>query len=172
MPALMIIYTVAILLSPLLSVGWFLLLLYMGHRMGEKLNMRKVIIAGGRDLYLTIEGYALLNELNAKYKFSEVVNGMARGIDECARNWAKINKIPVKKEYPQWKKYGRAAGPIRNKKMAQHAGETGVCILFKGGDGTQSMFDEANKCKLLIIDLRSKENLVAQKIFTPYTATA
>ena len=51
-----------------------------------------------------------------------VVSGGARGVDRMAATAAralglKVEVIPVKPE--EWKKFGRAAGPIRNGKIAR-----------------------------------------------------
>ena len=50
-----------------------------------------------------------------------ILCGMARGVDLAGKRWAEANSIPVE-EYPaNWKKYGKAAGPIRNTFMASRA---------------------------------------------------
>jgi hypothetical protein len=50
---------------------------------------------------------------------TEVVSGVDAGADEFGEKWAKINNIPVKIFKADWKTHGRAAGPIRNKQMAE-----------------------------------------------------
>ena len=54
---------------------------------------------------------------------------------------------------PDWEHFGRAAGPIRNKKMAEYAD---AVILFPGGKGTASMLKEAQKAELTIYDYRGR----------------
>lgn len=46
-----------------------------------------------------------------------------------------------------WEKHGKAAGPIRNKKMAEYAD---AVILFPGGKGTASMKKEAERAGIIV----------------------
>ena len=98
----------------------------------------KVIIAGGRDF----NNYDLLtqtmNELNII--ISEVVCGDARGADTLGAVWASANEIPVKHYPVDWDTYGRSAGIIRNKQMAEYAD---FLVAFWDGKshGTKNMID-------------------------------
>ena len=102
------------------------------------------IIAGGRDYRLTDEDFRWLDTL----KITEVVTGGARGVDTGGFNYGWSRGIPVKTFLPDWKTYGKAAGPIRNAQMAAYAKQ---CVLFPGGRGTASMEAEARKLGLRII---------------------
>ncbi len=55
---------------------------------------------------------------------------MAKGADELGRAWALSLGIPLKKFYADWDKYGKRAGPIRNKQMAEYA--DAAIILWDG----------------------------------------
>ena len=46
-----------------------------------------------------------------------VVHGGAAGADTCAAESAKSLGIPCEEFKADWKQYGRAAGPIRNRQM-------------------------------------------------------
>ena len=48
-----------------------------------------------------------------------LVSGAATGVDTLARISADKYGIPIKECPADWKKYGRAAGPIRNKQLVQ-----------------------------------------------------
>lgn len=102
----------------------------------------KVIVAGGRDM----RNWELLCQtLNEKKDLiDEVVCGEAQGADIGGKNWAEENGIPVKSFFAQWDKYGRAAGPIRNKEMAEYAD---YLIAFWDGksQGTKNMIEEMKK---------------------------
>lgn len=111
----------------------------------------RTIIAGGRDYQFTEADRKFLDSI--KNTITEVVNGKASGADSCAVVWAHENRIPVTFFPAVWRKYGKAAGPIRNEQMAIYASE-GQCILFPGGTGTQSMYNMALKYNLKIIDRR------------------
>lgn len=110
----------------------------------------KLIIAGGRSYKLGPKEFARLDS-EFRGKISQVFSGGATGIDASGEFWAKCWGIPVRVIKPNWKKWGKAAGPIRNKAMAKLAG---AVVLFQGGNGTKSMFQEAKKQNLKIYDWR------------------
>lgn len=107
----------------------------------------KTIIAGGRDYFLNENDYLDLDN----FGITEVVSGACKGVDSCGEAWAFMGNIPVKIFNADWTKHGRAAGPIRNREMAQYADQV---ILFPGGRGTQSMYNEAKKAGIKIVDRR------------------
>lgn len=114
----------------------------------------KLIIAGGRDYRCTDADLCNLDAIRLADNVTEVVCGGATGADEYGRQWAIMNNIPVKMFAPDWKAYGRAAGPIRNRQMAEYAD---AVVLFAGGRGTQTMFEIATELGLEIYDLRESE---------------
>ncbi len=61
----------------------------------------KVVIAGSRDLNLTVEE---LNEIIIKsnLQITEVVSGTARGIDQLGEHWATEYFIPVTQFPADW----------------------------------------------------------------------
>ena len=48
-----------------------------------------------------------------------------------------------------WNKHGRAAGPIRNRDMAEYAD---CLVAFEGGRGTQNMIKTAKELGLKVYD--------------------
>ena len=115
----------------------------------------RIIVAGGRDF----TDYALLSQtLDAvleKYTFYEVqiVSGCCRGADALGEHYAKEHGIPVKCFPADWLAYGKAAGPIRNRKMAEYTAERdGMLVAFWDGKsrGTASMIRIAEKAGLQI----------------------
>jgi len=103
----------------------------------------KVIIAGGRKYILNNKDWQMLATLD----ITEVVSGCAPGADRGGEAYANANDIPVKLFKADWGKHNRAAGPIRNREMAQYAD---AVVLFPGGKGTASMEREAKKAGLKI----------------------
>jgi hypothetical protein len=112
----------------------------------------KLIIAGSRDRQVSdpeicravvdlLAGFPDLGEV------TELLNGDAKGVDECAARWAEARGIPVTKFPPDWKNYGKGAGPMRNQEMC-NAGD--VLIAFYGGKGTVDMIRRAHKRGLKI----------------------
>ena len=67
------------------------------------------------------------------------------GVDYLAVKWAEFNWWPRNIFWPDWDRHGKAAGPIRNKEMAEFAAPDGYCIAFWDGEskGTQSMIEYA-----------------------------
>lgn len=107
-------------------------------------KMFKVIIAGGRDF----NDYDLLSyKLNRILKNKtdiQIVCGMARGADSLGERYAKENNYLIKEFPANWDKYGKAAGYIRNKEMAEYA-DACVCFWDSKSKGTKHMIDLATE---------------------------
>lgn len=79
-------------------------------------NLR-VLIAGGR----TFSEYSIFDlfvtDILNKYDYDniEIVSGHCDGVDKMGEDYALANNINVKVFPAEWKKYGKSAGPIRNK---------------------------------------------------------
>jgi len=90
----------------------------------------KIAIVGSRDFELYDK---LVEYIKSKIDVSEitvVVSGGAKGADTLAERFAKENNIPLTVVLPDWKKHGRAAGPLRNKIIVDIAD-----IVFAFWDG-------------------------------------
>lgn len=85
----------------------------------KEISYTKVIIYGSR----TIVNYRILLDALKKSNFeiTEILSGGARGVDTLAIRYAKENDIPYKIYKADWNKYGKSAGPIRNKEMINNA---------------------------------------------------
>lgn len=72
-------------------------------------------------------------------------------MDKLGEKWALENGIRVKHFYPDWDTYGRAAGPMRNAKMAEYAD---VCIVIWDGTsrGSKSMLQLARNEGLIVFE--------------------
>lgn len=115
----------------------------------------KLIIAGGRNYKFTSSDKERLNkifeEMLGKSEVIEVISGCCSGADHEGELWANSKNVNIRKFPPDWMKYGRAAGPIRNEEMAKYAD---AVALFPGGKGTESMYNLSKKYKLTIYDFR------------------
>lgn len=98
----------------------------------------KVIIAGTR----TIEDPAVIEiAINAsgwRDLIMEVVVGGAKGVDHNAELWAARNNIPFTVFNADWRAHGKAAGPIRNSKMAEYA-DALIAVWDGVSKGTEDM---------------------------------
>lgn len=102
----------------------------------------KVIIAGSR----TITDYdCLVRVIEASgFEISEVVCGMAQGVDLLGFRYAQSNNLPIAQFPADWTAHGRAAGHIRNKQMALYA--DALIALWDGrSKGTGNMITIAVK---------------------------
>lgn len=101
----------------------------------------KVIIAGSR--HMPLESYPLIGRVvkSSGLAISEVVCGMAKGADLMGWKWAEEHGIPVKRFPAQWSKYGRSAGPIRNKQMADYA-DALIIFIYDGSRGSVDMLKQ------------------------------
>lgn len=88
-------------------------------------------------------------EHGGKWSF-ELICGMAFGADTMAYNWAKRHGITVHEFPADWKKYGKAAGPIRNKRMLDE-GKPDLVIAFPGGGGTANMVKLAREAGVEVV---------------------
>ncbi len=80
-----------------------------------------------------------------------IVSGGAKGTDTLAEKFAHAHEIPTMIFLPEWDKYKRLAGYIRNEKIIKYADEV---IAFWDGKsrGTKSSIDLAKKeCKPMYI---------------------
>lgn len=106
----------------------------------------KLIIAGSRDLVL--EGgmgglYEWMRSFGLSHP-SEIVSGMSGNIDNLAAAWAKHADVNLVEFHANWEKQGKAAGPIRNRKMAEY-GDV-LLLLWNGkSKGSASMKAEMEK---------------------------
>lgn len=105
----------------------------------------KVIIAGGRDF----RDYTLLKEkcdtiLSSVKDDIMIVSGCADGADSLGEKYAAENDYIVAYFPANWNLYGRGAGMIRNREMAEYAD---ALIAFHDGQskGTANMIKQAKE---------------------------
>jgi YspA, cpYpsA-related SLOG family len=107
----------------------------------------KTIIAGGR----TITDYSLVSTALAESGFipTEIVSGMAPGVDTLAVQYATQHNLPLKEFPANWSLYGRSAGPRRNRQMAEYA-DALIAVWDGESRGTKNMIEEATKRNLQV----------------------
>lgn len=116
----------------------------------------RTIICGGRNYIFTPEDRAWLDQLKIKLPITLVLSGAQKtwtgttyiGADWFGQQWAYMNMLPVETYPADWNNHGRAAGPLRNEKMAKIAD---ACIAFSGGKGTADMVMRATEKGLRVI---------------------
>jgi hypothetical protein len=109
----------------------------------------RVLVTGGRDFCNRELLFETLDRLHAAHSFTILIHGDANGADRLAGEWATSRGITVEAQPPDWKKHGRAAGPIRNQKML--AENPALVVAFPGGKGTADMVKKAKKAGLEVV---------------------
>lgn len=117
---------------------------------------RVVIVTGGRDYDDRDRVFAALDHAHSRQPITLLVHGACvdrttgelAGADRWADEWAHERGVPVEPHPADWLTWGKAAGPMRNKQMAE-AGAHG-CIAFPGGRGTANMVRNAERCGITV----------------------
>ena len=115
----------------------------------------KVIICGGRHYSLSNDDIKFL-DYNVLPIITELVSSGCAGADLGGEEWADQNNIPIRRFVPDWNKYGRAAGPMRNEAMAMYleTSGSGMVVAFPGGRGTDNMVDCAVRYGIRVVNPR------------------
>lgn len=98
----------------------------------------KIAVIGSRNLIVKDLGRYLPENV------TEIVSGGARGIDACARKYAKAHGIKLKEFLPEYEKHGRSAPLKRNLQIIDYAD---LIIAFWDGQsrGTKFVIDNCKK---------------------------
>ena len=102
--------------------------------------MKKVVVFGSREFnnYSLVEKY--LNALVKMYKNIEIVSGHARGADSLGEAYATSHGLNLHLYPAEWDKYGKSAGYVRNKRMAE-VSDIGIGFWDGKSKGTKHMMD-------------------------------
>jgi len=108
-----------------------------------------IIVCGGRDYPDRDRVFAALDRAHQKRPITLLVHGACMdehtgellGADRWADEWARERGVKVEPHPANWELWGKAAGPMRNKQMAER-GAHGL-VALPGGKGTASMCGHA-----------------------------
>ena len=112
----------------------------------------RVIIAGSRGF----DDYAVLQTVCDNFLSPQkqtrnivIVSGTAKGADALGEKYARERGYAVERFPADWQQYGKTAGPVRNRLMADNAD---ALISFWDGHstGTQNMIMEAKKKGMVV----------------------
>lgn len=127
----------------------------------------RVIIAGPRDLHVSVESIAYAVKYTG-WTVTELVTGCATGIDSCGIAWADANGIPKKPFPAKWNDidrpgavvrrrkdgtlYDADAGPHRNGLMAEYADALLIIRRARMSAGTADMLRQAKQRDLPVVE--------------------
>lgn len=100
----------------------------------------------------------VLDKYREKYTISKIVSGGARGVDSLAAKYANENNIELIEFIPDWKKFGKKAGFIRNQIIIDNAD---IVIAFQennsaGTSHSVNLAKESNKT-VYVIEYKRKQ---------------
>lgn len=117
----------------------------------------KIVVCGSRYMkdyeFLKASVEDVIKNENIDYDNLQIVTGHANGADYLGERFAAEKGIPFKIFPADWVKYGKIAGPIRNKHMVDYV-KTGPCLViaFESEDskGTRNMIKQSEQAKIKV----------------------
>ena len=111
----------------------------------------RTIIAGSRENTDFLLVKKAIEE--SGFDITEVVSGTCRGVDQHGEDWAEGHGIPITKFPADWNTYGKKAGYIRNKEMADYA-DALIAVWDGKSKGTKITIDLAHNYGLSVFVYR------------------
>lgn len=111
----------------------------------------KVLVCGGRDFTNESAVINFLFRLDDERPITSIVHGGAHGADTLGGVTAKLLQVPCYVFPANWKRDGKAAGPIRNQRMLDEA-KPDLVVAFPGGKGTSDMVRRAKDAGVEVIE--------------------
>ncbi|MCE7028458.1 DUF2493 domain-containing protein [Jiella avicenniae] len=113
----------------------------------------RVLVCGGRDFS---DENAAWNNLSRLFDEigdpSIIIHGGSPGADSIAEDYAQRTNCRSHAFRANWKKHGKAAGPICNQRMIDE-GKPDVVVAFPGGRGTADMVRRAKDAGIRVIEV-------------------
>lgn len=110
---------------------------------------------------------SVLDDFKSKNNVVRVVSGGAKGADTLGHKWAVENKLYVDTYSPNWRKFGKGAGYIRNITIIDNSN---VIIAFWDGKskGTKHTIDntkkKGKKCIIIYTDITIQRKIKIDRI--------
>jgi len=112
----------------------------------------RVLICGSRNF---IDEVAIAQVINNLDPNDIVIHGCAIGADSIAGLLAKAKGLTVLEFPAQWKRYGKSAGPIRNRQMLTEGKPDLVYAFYqdkKKSRGTKNMVTQTKKAGIKVVE--------------------
>ena len=94
------------------------------------------------------------------YTPGAVISGGAQGIDQSAERWARGLKIPFILYFPDWNKYGKRAGFMRNHEIVTNCHKL-IAFIENDSSGTAHsihLAEDSHKLLKVVQYIREEEN--------------
>jgi hypothetical protein len=106
--------------------------------------MKRIVIGG----YRNFNDYEIFKDfvdlcIRDKTEIT-ILSGHCKGTDLMAERYAKEKGFALEIHPADWKKYGKAAGPIRNRQMVENA-DTVIAFASETATGTKNLIQNAKK---------------------------
>lgn len=111
---------------------------------------QKVLVCGGRDYDDENSLKMVLDAAHSANQIVMLIHGAARGADTLAEQWAEANGVTSNAYPADWKRDGKAAGPIRNQRMLDEC-KPHLVIAFPGGKGTADMISRSEAAGVPVV---------------------
>ena len=117
----------------------------------------KLAVIGSRDFndYATLVKF--IDQLRKEYNITHIVSGGANGADKLSEKYARENNIPIEIYRPDWERFGKSAGYIRNTDIWNHS-DMGVAFWDGESKGTSHSFKIAKSQGKKLFIFNSKTN--------------
>lgn len=115
----------------------------------KKRPVMKILVCGSRDYENHTRIYQVLDKYRISYselgRHLLIISGGAGGADNHAMKWAMSRKVDHLIMYARWDQEGRAAGALRNRRMAKQKPDLviGFSDDFSKSVGTTDMLNHA-----------------------------
>lgn len=109
--------------------------------------IKRIVVAGCRDYNNYNEAKKYIDFCISKIKENNTlvfISGCCEGADILGKRYAKENGYKIEYYPAEWNKYGKRAGPIRNKKMAEISDYV-ICFWDGKSKGTKTMIAYAKE---------------------------
>lgn len=131
--------------------------------MGAAVSRSRIVaVCGGRDFRDRDNVYRVLDAERDTDGVSVIVHGGCRsGADALAHQWATGRRVSVRVFPADWGAHGRAAGPIRNRKMLRET-TPHLLIAFPGGRGTADCVNAARRLHIPVLEIPATPTTAAK----------
>lgn len=116
---------------------------------------RRIAVTGGRHFCDQSLVTWAFRELGIGYG-DTIVHGACIGADTICARVARLFGADAEAHPAEWKKYGKSAGPVRNRQMLESG--IGMLVAFPGGRGTLNAVETARSLGIPVWDLRGLDN--------------